>query len=353
MSAQNDPLNMSLGYHAELALHGGIAPPGTPNLPWNSRRATDPPLVRPNLVTKILVFPARFNPIHDAHLTFLDHVFTRSGFDKDADFQAAIIYCMDDEHVERDLEGRPLPQPGRFLLELNRRQAVSYKLVEHNDRYWVWDYGDSNRFGHFILDLRQRLHDRVGQGTRIELYALVGPDELLPHRPDPRTWHCDHLITSNIAPGPNLLNEYILPKRLPGCAGWTYYRDNFEPTVRETMGQRMAGRAAAEVARIVMDTQHSTYCLLEGVPGGQAKLVYIPHFPGKDGHAEARWDMSSTKIRVLIAEMRTSNQNHLSRNVAVLRAARVSSLLATELARLFNEGHLKWIVTFRGPGHGH
>jgi hypothetical protein len=61
MSVQNDRLTMSLGYHAEIVLYGGIAPTGTENLPWNSRIATDSPMVQTDdRATNILVYPRSF-----------------------------------------------------------------------------------------------------------------------------------------------------------------------------------------------------------------------------------------------------------------------------------------------------
>ncbi|CAH0028445.1 unnamed protein product [Clonostachys rhizophaga] len=338
MSAQNDTLSMSLGYYAELARYNGIAPIGTPNLPWNCRLAKDPPLVQKNGYTNILVFPGSFNPLHDGHFKLLDHVFKNSGFDPE--FQAAIILNMDDEHVKRKLWS--LPQtPSRLFLELKHRLDLSQEVVKHNgkycDRYWVWDK-DLNEFDVFIRDLRKKL---VGH-TTIELYALVGPDNLSVTKipPRPETWCCNHLITSDIGRGvvDYVATNPIFMKQLPGCTRWEGTRSNIEK-VRKVMEERMAGQDArdiqAKVSKVVEDTQSSVYCRLEGVPGRETKIVFIPHLPGprRRGHAEAARDVSSTSIREEIAECMLRPSTHPSTNANKLRPYGVSSPIDIELAR--------------------
>ncbi|CAH0050891.1 unnamed protein product [Clonostachys solani] len=294
MSAPNipgPPGPMLLGDHAEVARYGKTAPPGTQNIPFNNGRATDPPLVQVDAITRILVYPGSFNPPHRGHLHLLDHVFQNAGYK--AEYHAAIILLMDDEHLTRKLES--LPENG-LLVPLERRTALWQQAVSHNDKYWVWDNGAMDNFTAFIDALQLRLATH----TTIELVGLLGPDSfsLTEPVPSPTTWYCRHLVTSNGWRGAAFAGDVM--QRLPGCSTWRHThtdRGEIGAEISRTMQGRDPEYIHREVERVVWNSQKSVWCLMEEeIPG--TILLYNAY-----DQVQGQENMSSTDIRRAMAPL--------------------------------------------------
>lgn len=199
-----------IGYHAELIRYGGRASPDMQNIPFNNHDAVDPPLVKENGVTRILIYPGSFNPPHEAHLRLLNHAFTRSGHD--FEFTAAIIVTTRDHHLESKMRRKG---SNGLVLGQHRREALWQQAIKDNDRYWVFDGGDQVKWSKFAPKLRSAL---TARNTKVEFVALMGPD-VVEARPDHKGWMCDHIITSDLCRTASFAG-LAKPVQLYNCSEW-------------------------------------------------------------------------------------------------------------------------------------
>ncbi|VUC28224.1 unnamed protein product [Clonostachys rosea] len=319
-----------LGYWAEMALYGGEALPGTPNVPFNGRNATKPPLIQTG-VTRILVYPGSFNPPHRGHLDILNHVFENAGVG--SEFQGAIILTAEDKELTEKLSGLP---ENRLLVPLQQRTAMWQEAVKDYDRYWVWKYGNMEYFRGFIKALRSYLNRK----TEIELVALLGPDNFHPNAETvpPYHWDCQNLITSNAGRGATFVGP-VMPNPLLKCSKWEHPvadRKAIEYKIQGRMADQDPEEIQQTIDKVVWATQRSFVCETP-----HCILTYIPcDKPGQQ-------NVSSTEIRVTIASL-MEKPSSISEMADILR--KVGVLCPEVLAKCIQDKAIQEVAKDCVPG---
>ncbi|KAG8677465.1 hypothetical protein FPOAC2_03629 [Fusarium poae] len=256
--------------------------------PFNNGTARSPPLLRPQGVNHILLYPGSFNPPHQGHLNLLKHVFENAG--ADLNMVAAIIVPTSDKGVQMKMKrhDNAIAIPKDKRIKLWRGQGIPVD--------WAWVYDCSESWGKF-----RSLLTKAVRKDRMELKFIVlhGPDIITAERGyNPNGWGCSDGITSDISRAVDFRYPSTL-RQLAGCSPWTELnvdRACIERKIRAKLKghQESVIKEAVTKAMEILDTIWVCRQTREKPKG-------IVRFIKSDLTKQTADAPSSTKIRAIIA----------------------------------------------------
>ncbi|KAM0232493.1 hypothetical protein ACHAP5_010691 [Fusarium lateritium] len=206
--------------------------------PFNNATAKNPPLLRPRVVNRILLFPGSFNPPHQGHLNLLKHVFENAG--EDLNIIAAIIVATDDDRLEMKMENKD----NAIILPREKRAALWRGNGIPVD--WVWVYDNTEvSWANFRADLVKELRkDRI----ELQFTMLCGPDAITGDGGyNSECWDCPDAITSDISRPVDFRYPNTL-RQIAGCSPWAklnYDRIRIGQQIRANLsGQQASGETS-------------------------------------------------------------------------------------------------------------
>ncbi|KAF4968977.1 hypothetical protein FZEAL_10319 [Fusarium zealandicum] len=226
-----------LGDYVERIYSKGQDPSLSSNRPFNNGTATNPPLLRPHGVNRILLFPGSFNPPHHGHLDLLRHVFENAG--DDLYIVAAIILLTDDSRLEKKIKNRENP------LVLSREYRVNLWRGTGIPVDWAWVYDKTQDNWETFRDVLVK--DLRKDHIDLKFILLGGPDATSADGScNPTYWGCSDSITSDISRPVDFRYPNTL-RQISGCSMWEkvqYDRARLERQIRaRTKGDTASGRS--------------------------------------------------------------------------------------------------------------
>ncbi|GKU03676.1 hypothetical protein FLAG1_06263 [Fusarium langsethiae] len=276
-----------LATYVERTIPSNQKPAKQSDRPFNNATAKNPPLLRPQGVNHILLYPGSFNPPHQGHFDLLKYVFENAG--ADLNMVAAIIVATSDKALARKMENRDnavvIPRDKR--IKLWRGQGIPVD--------WAWVYDCSEHWNSF----RDRLTKAVRR-DRMELKFIVlhGPDIITADRGfNPVGWGCSNTITSDISRAVDFRYPSTL-RQLAGCAPWNKLnvdRAGIERKIRA----KLEGYPESDIEEAITKAMENLDTIWV-CKQTREKPKGIVRFLQCDFKQQATDALSSTKIRAIV-----------------------------------------------------
>ncbi|KPM42725.1 hypothetical protein AK830_g3816 [Neonectria ditissima] len=203
--------SLRLGDCVESIYYNNENPTKESHRPFNNGHAQNPPLLRSKGVNRIILFPGSFNPPHQGHLDLLRHVFGNAR--EDLNIIAAIIIMTDDERLTAKLSG----EEDALILTRDQRLNLWRGAGIPVDWAWIYDRPEASWEG-FRSRLAKNLKNR---DIELKFLLLGGPDNIGADRmPDPQSWGCSDVITSNISRPV----DFVYPNSMRQLSGHTMWK---------------------------------------------------------------------------------------------------------------------------------